>query len=139
MRIFASHGTLYLKLFLVAVIAASMNAELNYVQLETDARNLIGNEEICNKFDVVILGDVFYDSEIATLLIPWLKLLLKHDKVVSFFDEFLRCIRKASFYFFIIQGFNRRPRPTRFGFQFKIEVVIKLIVTGQCKERESRL
>lgn len=100
MRILASHGTLYLKLFLVAVIAASMNAELNYVQLETDARNLIGNEEICNKFDVVILGDVFYDSEIAKLLIPWLKLLLKHDKVVSFFDEFLRCIRKASFLFF---------------------------------------
>jgi predicted nicotinamide N-methyase len=65
-----------------------MNAELNHVYLETTTKNLIGNKTVSDLYDVVILGDVFYDEEIANWLISWLNFLLAKDKFVSF-SEFI--------------------------------------------------
>lgn len=64
----------------VAAIAANMNAKLNNVDIETDTRNLINHPEALN-FDIVMFGDVFYDEEFASLLLPWMKVLLKNDKL----------------------------------------------------------
>lgn len=60
----------------VAAIAAQMNAKLNNVTIETDTKNLINHPDTL-KFDLVLLGDVFYDEEFASLLIPWVNNLLK--------------------------------------------------------------
>ncbi|XP_058831620.1 electron transfer flavoprotein beta subunit lysine methyltransferase-like [Topomyia yanbarensis] len=53
-----------------ALQAALLNAELNSVDLEISDRNMIGQP--CDDFDVVMIGDLFYDAEIADVLQPWL-------------------------------------------------------------------
>ena len=67
----------------MAEVAAILNAELNNVDIDTETKNLIGNRTTF-QFDVIILGDVFYDEEIAGVLIPWLKILFKQRKTVTF-------------------------------------------------------
>lgn len=69
----------------VAEVAAILNAELNNVCLKTETRNLIGNA-ITFQFDVIILGDVFYDDEIANIVIPWLEVLSAKRKTVIFLN-----------------------------------------------------
>lgn len=55
-----------------AEIAAQLNAEMNKVQIVSDTRNLI-NHPFTFDFDVVLLGDVFYDESFAAQLLPWIK------------------------------------------------------------------
>lgn len=62
-----------------AAIAACLNAELNNVEIETDTRNLIGDPCSYN-FGVVALGDVFYDSDFAAQLLPWVKRLVENNQ-----------------------------------------------------------
>jgi ETFB lysine methyltransferase len=64
-----------------ALIAAEMNAELNNVTIETDSRNLINCNETIRNFDIVMFGDVFYDEEFAQQLLPWIRMLVKNDKL----------------------------------------------------------
>jgi ETFB lysine methyltransferase len=64
-----------------AVIAAQMNARLNNVQIETNSNNLINNPCTLD-FDLILLGDVFYDEEFAHKLYPWLEFLLKNKKKI---------------------------------------------------------
>lgn len=64
----------------VAAIAAYMNAKLNNVNIKTDTRNLINSHDTM-KFDVVIFGDVFYDEEFASILLPWIQLLVEREKI----------------------------------------------------------
>ncbi|XP_065086249.1 electron transfer flavoprotein beta subunit lysine methyltransferase-like isoform X2 [Ochlerotatus camptorhynchus] len=57
----------------VALQATLLNAELNIVEqlrLELDGTNLIGAP--CDRYDVILIGDLFYDAEIADVLMPWL-------------------------------------------------------------------
>lgn len=63
----------------VSMIAAKMNAKLNGVEIETDARNLINHPDSF-EYDVIFFGDVFYDEEFANLLLPWIEKLLEQTK-----------------------------------------------------------
>lgn len=72
-----------------ALAATRINAELNQIDvaatvgLELDHRNRIGllplsddvNDPAC--YDVILIGDLFYDTEIADLLLPWLAAMKK--------------------------------------------------------------
>lgn len=63
-----------------AEIAAKLNAKLNNVDIKTSTRNLINSQESFSDFDVVVLGDVFYDEEFARILLPWIKKLVKNNQ-----------------------------------------------------------
>lgn len=56
----------------MAVEAAQLNAELNGVHLKWTASNLIGTDA---DFDVVLIGDMFYDPETAESISGWIKTL----------------------------------------------------------------
>lgn len=62
-----------------AEIAAKLNAELNFVKIETSTRNLI-NDPSSFDFDFVVFGDVFYDEEFAGQLYPWIKNLIANNQ-----------------------------------------------------------
>ncbi|XP_075169841.1 electron transfer flavoprotein beta subunit lysine methyltransferase-like [Haematobia irritans] len=70
----------------VAGIAALMNAKLNKIdlaKLHISEENLIGmnvSEEI------VFIGDLFYDDEIAEILLPWLHKLSSENKIILIGD-----------------------------------------------------
>jgi predicted nicotinamide N-methyase len=51
--------------------AMRLNAELNDIHLDIRTEDVIGSLE--REFEVVLVGDVFYDSEIAAAVLPWLK------------------------------------------------------------------
>lgn len=71
----------YYILFIDAVIASKINAEMNETKIETDTNNFIGTG--CSGFDVILIGDMFYDEEFGKLLFTWLTTLAKQDKLVS--------------------------------------------------------
>lgn len=54
----------------VALEAIKMNCDLNGICFETSSDNVIGNK-ICD-WDVVFLGDMFYDSDFADIFSQWL-------------------------------------------------------------------
>lgn len=62
-----------------AEIAAKINARLNNVQIDTSTKNLI-NDPSSFDFDVVVLGDVFYDQDFAELLMPWIVKLRENNQ-----------------------------------------------------------
>ncbi|XP_078599692.1 electron transfer flavoprotein beta subunit lysine methyltransferase-like [Branchiostoma floridae x Branchiostoma japonicum] len=57
----------------VAATAVKMNAKLNCVNLEISMENLIGQG--LHQWDVIFLGDMFYDEEFASDVSDWLKTL----------------------------------------------------------------
>ena len=48
--------------------AVALNGELNGIALEHTSENLVGQDF---GWDVVLAGDVFYDREMAAMLLPW--------------------------------------------------------------------
>ena len=48
--------------------AVALNGELNGIALEHTSENLVGQDF---GWDVVLAGDVFYDREMASMLLPW--------------------------------------------------------------------
>lgn len=68
-----------------AHIAAHINAELNQVAIDSLTENLVGHASL--SYDCVLVGDVFYDSEFAHILMPWLQQLLGEGKEVSFSNK----------------------------------------------------
>ncbi|KAK3595715.1 hypothetical protein CHS0354_025337 [Potamilus streckersoni] len=59
----------------VALIAVGLNATRNKVALEMDNTNLIG--ELNPDWSTVLLGDMFYDENFATIFSKWLPLLVE--------------------------------------------------------------
>jgi len=55
----------------VAAEAMGLNAELNDVFLDVVTQNVIGSTSA--DYEVVLVGDVFYDKEIADHVLPWLR------------------------------------------------------------------
>jgi predicted nicotinamide N-methyase len=53
----------------IALAAMAMNAEANGVRIATTGADLIGSEK---NFDVVLVGDMFYEKPLAERLFPWL-------------------------------------------------------------------
>lgn len=70
---------------LAALQATLLNAELNAVTagLEVINRNQIGQPCDDVDYDVLLIGDLFYDAEIADVLMPWLTRLAASRKSVS--------------------------------------------------------
>lgn len=52
-----------------------MNSELNATNIEVSASNLIGSYN--SQWDVVLLGDMFYDSEFVDVISDWIKVLVR--------------------------------------------------------------
>lgn len=67
----------------VAAVSAEINAELNDIQLTTCTENRIG--AMCDE-RLLLVGDVFYDDEIAGLIIPWLEKLRMSRKEILIGD-----------------------------------------------------
>ncbi|XP_013104808.1 electron transfer flavoprotein beta subunit lysine methyltransferase [Stomoxys calcitrans] len=70
----------------VAGIAALFNAKLNKIdveKLQISVQNLIGTNV---SEDIIFIGDLFYDEEIAEILLPWLHQLSSEDKVILIGD-----------------------------------------------------
>ncbi|XP_046822532.1 electron transfer flavoprotein beta subunit lysine methyltransferase-like isoform X2 [Vespa crabro] len=55
----------------VACIATLMNATLNDVDVQVSWKNLL-NEPLKETYDVIFIGDLLYEEELAETLIPWL-------------------------------------------------------------------
>lgn len=55
----------------VAGEAMRLNAELNDVHLDILTEDVIGRTD--RAFEVVLVGDVFYDKQIADMVLPWLR------------------------------------------------------------------
>lgn len=68
-----------------AEVAGLINAKLNNVSIETETRNLINDPTTFN-YDVILLGDVFYDQEFADLLHPWLEKVLENNQKIIIGD-----------------------------------------------------
>ncbi|XP_055601542.1 electron transfer flavoprotein beta subunit lysine methyltransferase-like [Uranotaenia lowii] len=69
-----------------ALQATLLNAELNGIvggtsidgrSFEVDGSNWIGRS--CDDYDVLLIGDLFYDVEIADILLPWLSRLVTQE------------------------------------------------------------
>ncbi|XP_043269416.1 electron transfer flavoprotein beta subunit lysine methyltransferase-like isoform X1 [Venturia canescens] len=66
----------------VACVAANLNASLNGVEIETTSKNLLENpaRNYGCSFDVILLGDLLYDDEMAESLIPWLEETVRENR-----------------------------------------------------------
>ncbi|XP_046378850.2 electron transfer flavoprotein beta subunit lysine methyltransferase-like [Haliotis rufescens] len=68
----------------VATVAAKLNANVNLCGITVDSRNMIGS--VCNQWDVIILGDMFYDSEFVSCISDWLNHYMKAGTCVLIGD-----------------------------------------------------
>jgi predicted nicotinamide N-methyase len=66
-----------------AAHAAHLNAALNHVQLQTSDADLIGQAVT---HDVILVGDLFYDRDLAPRVLSWLKNLQAKGKPVLIGD-----------------------------------------------------
>jgi predicted nicotinamide N-methyase len=58
----------------LAAVAVRINAELNDVEIETTTRDLLGEQ--LTDFEVILLGDMFYEAELAGRVQDWLNRLV---------------------------------------------------------------
>jgi len=68
----------------VATVAMEMNAALNDVHLDIRTEDVIGRTD--PEFEVVLVGDVFYDKSIADRVLPWLQALKAAGRTVLIGD-----------------------------------------------------
>jgi len=61
-----------------------LNAQLNDVSLEVSSENMIGKD--CEQFDVVLVGDMLYDSVLSESVANWLIQLRKSKRTVLIGD-----------------------------------------------------
>ncbi|XP_055623569.1 electron transfer flavoprotein beta subunit lysine methyltransferase-like [Toxorhynchites rutilus septentrionalis] len=71
-----------------ALQATLLNAELNAVTagLDVSSQNQIGQPVRDGVYDVLLIGDLFYDAEIANVLMPWLYRLTASRKSIYIGD-----------------------------------------------------
>jgi predicted nicotinamide N-methyase len=67
----------------IALAAIAMNAEANCVRIAMTGADLIGRDE---DFDVVLVGDMFYEKPLAERLFPWLVRLAERGATVLIGD-----------------------------------------------------
>ena len=78
----------------VAAQAMALNRALNEVAFEIDTADLIGTK---GDWDLLLIGDVCYDKEIADRLLPWLRALAASGRDVLIGDPGRFILRKRSF------------------------------------------
>lgn len=64
----------------MAIAASQLNAKLNGVELIVSEDNLIGTD--CTEFDLILVGDMLYDSVFAEEITVWLKRLRLANKTI---------------------------------------------------------
>lgn len=67
-----------------AVVAAGLNAALNKVSLDIVGANLLDAPPLA--YDVILVGDLFYEKGLATQVLAWLRLAQKAGTVVLIGD-----------------------------------------------------
>ena len=67
-----------------AVKAVEMNAKLNSTSVNVTTEDFVGSS--AENFDMVLLGDMFYDSEFSLKLASWISLLNTSSKTVLLGD-----------------------------------------------------
>ena len=67
-----------------ALLAAGINGRLNGVELDTSESDLIGTE--CVQQDVILVGDMLYDSALSEVIASWLQRLHRGGKTVLIGD-----------------------------------------------------
>lgn len=70
----------------IALCAIGMNAALNGVTIETIGENLLEVVEPRAAYDVVLVGDVLYDAELAGAVFPWMRKMRSAGARVLFSD-----------------------------------------------------
>lgn len=75
----------------VALQATLLNAKVNGImdnvdELDVRNDNLIGNGAATTRYDIVLIGDLFYDTEIAAVLHPWIQRLARAGKKIYIGD-----------------------------------------------------
>ena len=74
----------FIFLFPVAAEAIKVNASLNNVTLDINTQNLIGQSS--DQWDVIFLGDMFYDQDFTNMVTDWLEDLHTHGKTILIGD-----------------------------------------------------
>lgn len=67
-----------------ALAATHLNANLNGVLIDTSSKNLIGTK--CEEFNVILIGDMFYDEDFSQTLFKWLIKLHEAGKTILIGD-----------------------------------------------------
>ncbi|XP_028039350.1 electron transfer flavoprotein beta subunit lysine methyltransferase-like [Bombyx mandarina] len=67
-----------------ALAATHLNANLNGVLIDTSSKNLIGTK--CEEFNVILIGDMFYDDDFSHTLFEWLIKLHEAGKTILIGD-----------------------------------------------------
>lgn len=73
----------------VACVAAKLNAQINNVYIDILSKNILF--EVCSRWDVIIVGDMFYSKDIAEALWKWLDLLRHSGKTILIGDPGRHC------------------------------------------------
>jgi predicted nicotinamide N-methyase len=68
----------------VAATAIKMNATMNTVNIDVCTKNLVGDR--CDKWNCILLGDMFYDAIFTEQLLKWLRTIRCHGKLVLLGD-----------------------------------------------------
>lgn len=77
----------------MALTAAQLNATANQLSLDVDEDNWIGRT--APRWDIVLLGDMFYDLEFAHTLFDWITRLLDEGKTVFIGDPGRAALKTA--------------------------------------------
>lgn len=64
----------------MAIAASQLNAQLNKVELTVSEDNLVGTD--CTEFDLILVGDMLYDSVFSEAITAWLKRLHLAKKTI---------------------------------------------------------
>lgn len=67
-----------------ALVAASLNAELNSVSIETSVDDVLG--QLDGGHEVILAGDMIYEATLAAAVLPWLQSLAKRGALVLIGD-----------------------------------------------------
>lgn len=75
----------FIPLVTVAIEAIHLNCALNSVSVETITDDLIGKSDAA-EWDVIFLGDMFYDEEFTAKVHDWIDLLMANGKSIFIGD-----------------------------------------------------
>jgi len=76
----------------VACVAAKLNAQLNNIKIDDVlSKNISFNN--CSKWEVIIVGDMFYSKDIADELWKWLDALSNSGKTILIGDPGRHCFK----------------------------------------------
>lgn len=73
-------------MFTVTCVGINLNAKLNRVNLEITKNNLVNKDSKFINWDLIFIGDLFYDWKVIDPLMPLLREACKQGKTIFFGD-----------------------------------------------------